>query len=125
MAAKEKVVSLEEYLLNSRIDLSVDKPRLLTVEEGLNHASEAWQKEEKGIRAVLESRAMELRHKILFTCDPVELPSLRERLVEIANIITLFKDAVPAAERLAKAKEAGVEKQEEEDSEAGDDNLEL
>ena len=101
---KEKVDSLEQFLLNCEVDLSKEKPQLLQTEEGLVHAADAWTTAEAGIRAVIESRAMELRHKILFTCQPVELPSLRERLVELGQVITLFKTAKENAARLAKQK---------------------
>jgi hypothetical protein len=102
---KEKVESLDQYLLNCGIDLTHEKPTLLKNEESIALASTAWQKEEKGIRAVLESRAMELRHKILFEIQAFELPVYRERLLEIAAVIKLFKDSVPAAERLTKMKD--------------------
>lgn len=115
---KPKVVSLEEYLLNSELDLSTEKPKLMDRDEGVTAAATAWQTSEAGIRAVIESRAMELRHKILFTCLPVELPSLRERLVELSEVIKLFKTAVPEAERRAKAKEAEDEAQYTEPAEA-------
>ena len=102
---KEKVESLDQYLMNCGIDLMHEKPTLLKNEESIALASTAWQKEEKGIRAVLESRAMELRHKILFQIQAFELPVYRERLLEIAAVIKLFKDSVPAAERLTKMKD--------------------
>lgn len=108
---KEKVDSLEMALLNAEVDLTYDKPRIMDNETGLVEAATAWTNNEAGIRAVLESRAMELRHKILFECVPVELPALRERLVEIANIIASFKDVTVEAERRAKQKDEEREEQ--------------
>lgn len=102
----EKVDSLEQALLNAEVDLTYEKPDIFSTEEGLVNAATAWTNNENGIRAILDSRARELRHKILFTCTPVELAALRERLVEIANIIKSFKDVAAEAERRAKAKDA-------------------
>lgn len=126
---KVKVDSLEQALLNAEVDLTYDKPRIMDTEEGLVNAATAWTNNEQGIRAVLESRAMELRHKILFTCTPVELPALRERLVEIANIIKSFKDVSAEAERRAKLKDEeqteqqeAAEVEEEETEDVGDNS---
>ena len=106
---KPKVDSLEQFLLNCEVDLSKEKPQLLQQEEGLVNAADAWTQSEAGIRAVVESRAMELRHQILFTCQPVELPALRERLVELGQVITLFKSAKENASRLAEQKNEKAE----------------
>lgn len=125
-AKKQKISSLEEYLLNSEVDLTLEKPRVMDREEGLVAASDAWTNNEAGIRAVLESRAMDLRHKILFSCQPVELPVLRERLKEVADIITLFKACSVEAKRRYEAddkdREAEAEAANEKPAVDGDDD---
>lgn len=118
MAEKEtKVDSLEQALLNAEIDLSVDNiQKLYDDENKLLAASTAWGSTDGGIRAVIEHRAAQLRHKILFTCTPVELPALRERLVELSQVISVFKKASLEAAKRAEQKEKEAEQEAEDEA---------
>lgn len=61
--------------------------------ERLKNAAQAWDTNEKGIRAIIEHRMSEIRKELLLEAVPEEVVVLRQSLADLASLFDDFKKA--------------------------------
>lgn len=105
-----KVVTLQEYLLNQQVDLSTKKPDILDDTELLSKSASAWTKEQEGIRATIENRMQKIREQLIFSATPYETLPKREALAELAALLSDFEaNKQESAKRAEKREEEAEE----------------
>lgn len=101
----DKVVNLQEYLLNRKVDISQFKPDITEDADSLSAAATAWTSSEKGIRAVIEHRMQKVREEMIFTCQPYETSIKRDILAELATLIEDFEMCAAESKKRAEQRE--------------------
>ena len=88
---QKKPQTLEQYLRQYKVDLTVYKPSVYDDDNIMALASQAWTDHEQAIRAVIEFRMREIRRKMLFKCDTYDLMPLRQSLKELTDVLVEFE----------------------------------
>lgn len=103
-------LTLQEYLLTQKIDITKRTPGVLESDDALVKASTAWETNQEGIRLVIEGRMQKIRDELILTCTPYEVLEFRRVLLELGSVLEDFEKFKEEASRRAILK--GKEKEE-------------
>ena len=114
MTQKEKQpLTIEQYLNQYKIDLSIHKSGIYDDDTKLSEAAQAWASHRQAIIDVIEYRMRDIRKRILFTCTTYDLMPLRQSLKELVSVLVEFdrikQENARRAKDRAKKTEEGAE----------------
>ena len=84
---------LEQYLLERGINIHESKldPKITESDEKLANIAGTWASGNEEIKMVIRARMAQIRERIIVNALPVEVPVLRQALVELAGVIEDFE----------------------------------